>query len=201
MPPRPHKRHFSPPGRGCANFRGEASFSTWLYRLTSNACVDSSAAGGPPPGRRRSLLNDEESESCTCPTTPPVPRSRQTPGAAEQIETALQALTPEHRQVLVLREMHQLSYDEIAQVLKLDVGTVKSRINRGRKQLRNFFYSKAGTFSARCVQRIRKGGLTNGYLSRICGPAGPVRGRRAAACGGGAYRRIWRPAVSAGLCG
>ena len=65
---------------------------------------------------------------------------------AESSRPGAQALTPEHRQVLVLREMHQLSYDEIAQVLKLDVGTVKSRINRGRKQLRNFLL-KSGNFS------------------------------------------------------
>ena len=55
-------------------------------------------------------------------------------------------MTPEHRQVLVLRELHQLRYDEIAQVLDLDVGTVKSRISRGRKQLRNFLL-KTGNFS------------------------------------------------------
>jgi len=64
----------------------------------------------------------------------------------EQIEEGLRSLTPDHRQVLILREMHQLSYDEIAGVLELDVGTVKSRINRARKQLRNFLI-KSGNFS------------------------------------------------------
>ena len=64
----------------------------------------------------------------------------------EQIEQGLQALTPEHRQVLLLREMHQLSYDEIADTLDLDVGTVKSRISRGRKQLRKFLL-ESGNFS------------------------------------------------------
>jgi RNA polymerase sigma-70 factor (ECF subfamily) len=48
--------------------------------------------------------------------------------------------------VLILREMHQLSYDEIARTLDLDVGTVKSRISRGRKQLRNFLL-QSGNFS------------------------------------------------------
>ena len=48
--------------------------------------------------------------------------------------------------MLVLREMHQLSYEEIADVLELDVGTVKSRISRGRKKLRNFLVER-GNFS------------------------------------------------------
>ena len=50
--------------------------------------------------------------------------------------------------MLVLREMHQLSYDEIADTLELDVGTVKSRINRGRKQLRKILL-ESGNFSDR----------------------------------------------------
>ena len=66
----------------------------------------------------------------------------------EQIEAGLAALSPEHRQVLVLREMHQLSYDEIADTLELDIGTVKSRINRGRKQLRKILM-ESGNFSHR----------------------------------------------------
>ena len=65
----------------------------------------------------------------------------------QQIEAGLSALPEEYRQVLILREMHQLTYDEIADTLSLDVGTVKSRISRGRKQLRNFLL-KTGNFSA-----------------------------------------------------
>ena len=64
-----------------------------------------------------------------------------------QIEAGLQALSPDHRQVLLLREMHQLSYDEIAEALSLDVGTVKSRISRGRKQLRKFLVESGNFFA------------------------------------------------------
>ena len=64
----------------------------------------------------------------------------------EQIEAGLRALPPEYREVLVLREMQQLRYDEIAHVLELDVGTVKSRISRGRKRLRSFLLEQ-GNFS------------------------------------------------------
>lgn len=136
---------FSPPG-GAPNFRGEASFSTWLYRLTSNACVDLLRREGRHRSAAGPSLNDEESDLHLPDDAPGPQEQAERRELREQIETALQALTPEHRQVLVLREMHQLSYDEIAQVLKLDVGTVKSRINRGRKQLRNFLL-KSGNFS------------------------------------------------------
>ena len=62
------------------------------------------------------------------------------------IEAGLRALPQEFRAVLLLREIHQRSYDEIADILDLDLGTVKSRINRGRKQLRKFLL-ESGNFS------------------------------------------------------
>ena len=140
-----------PPVRKAGDGAGSAdvpqpSFSTWLYRLTSNACVDLLRREGRHRGAAGPSLNDEESDLHLPDDAPGPQEQAERRELREQIETALQALTPEHRQVLVLREMHQLSYDEIAQVLKLDVGTVKSRINRGRKQLRNFLL-KSGNFS------------------------------------------------------
>ena len=132
--------------QGLKFFRGEASFSTWLYRLTSNACVDllrkeqrHRAAAGPS-------LDDEGGYLDVADSAPSPHDIAEKGELKEQIETGLRALSPEHREVLVLREMHQLSYDEIAETLSLDSGTVKSRISRGRKQLRNFLL-KSGNFS------------------------------------------------------
>ena len=65
-----------------------------------------------------------------------------------QIENGLRALPAEYRQVLILREMHQLSYEEIGQTLSLDPGTVKSRISRGRKRLQKYLMA-SGNFSGR----------------------------------------------------
>lgn len=132
--------------QGLKFFRGDASFSTWLYRLASNACVDllrresrHRTAAGPS-------LNDEEVYLDVADSAPSPHAIAESNELKQQIEEGLRALSPEHREVLVLREIHQLSYDEIAQTLSLDSGTVKSRISRGRKQLRNFLL-KSGNFS------------------------------------------------------
>lgn len=128
--------------RGLPAFRGEAEFSTWLYRLTSNACVDLLRR----EGRHRAASLDDG--AMDLPDGGPSPQE-----AAEQrelrrqIEAGLAALPIEYRQVLILREIHQLRYEEIASVLKLDPGTVKSRISRGRKRLRGILL-ESGNFSA-----------------------------------------------------
>ena len=80
-----------------------------------------------------------------------------------QIEAGLASLSPEHRQVLILREIHQLSYDEIAGILKLDLGTVKSRISRGRRQLRNFLLA-TGNFSAFAASKKQERRADHGTL-------------------------------------
>ena len=133
--------------QGLPFFRGDASFSTWLYRLASNACIDllrregrHSAAAGPS-------LNDEEAV-VEIPDSAPSPQIlAERAELKEQIEAGLAALPADYRSVLLLREMHQRSYQEISEILSLDLGTVKSRINRGRKQLRKFLL-ESGNFSA-----------------------------------------------------
>jgi RNA polymerase sigma-70 factor (ECF subfamily) len=56
----------------------------------------------------------------------------------------LQTLSPDHRQIIVLREMEQMSYDEIAQVLKVPIGTVESRLFRARAELRQKLKAYSG---------------------------------------------------------
>lgn len=132
--------------QGLPFFRGDASFSTWLYRLASNACVDLLRREGRHQAAAGPSLDDEETGLDVADRGPGPQEAAERRELKEQIEQGLQALTPEHRQVLLLREMHQFSYDEIAVTLDLDVGTVKSRINRGRKQLRKFLL-ESGNFS------------------------------------------------------
>ena len=141
--------------QGLSFFRGDSAFSTWLYRLASNACVDLLRK----EGRHQGPSLDDEAVSAEVPDTRPTPEA-----AAEQkelraqIEAGLRTLSPEHREVLILREIQQLSYDEIADALSLDLGTVKSRISRGRRQLRNFLMEQ-GNFSAPAASKKPERGL------------------------------------------
>ena len=132
--------------QGLKFFRGESSFSTWLYRLASNACVDLLRKEGRHQAAAGPSLNDEEVLLEIQDEAPSPHALAEQAELKEQIEAGLAALPEEYREVLILREIHQQSYDEISEILSLDLGTVKSRINRGRKRLRKFLL-ESGNFS------------------------------------------------------
>lgn len=126
------------------SFRGESSFSTWLYRLTDNAALD--LIRREKKRRGDSSLDDEEG-ALPLPADPaPTPHQ-----AIEQKELhqavaeGLAQLSEEHRQVLVMREINGLSYEQIGSILDLSPGTVKSRIARARISLAKFL-QKTGNF-------------------------------------------------------
>lgn len=133
-------------------FRRESSFSTWLYRLTSNASIDLLRKQ-----KRPTLSIEDEELNIDLPDSSTTPEEALERSALrEEVEKGLQALSPDHRQVLVLREMHQLSYNEIADTLQMDVGTVKSRICRGRKQLRKILLERGNFFSSSASKETEK---------------------------------------------
>ena len=130
--------------RGLKNFRGDSSFSTWIYRLASNACVDLLRREGKQQAAV-SLVDGELNLDVPSAAASPQEEAERRE-LREQIEEGLRALPPEYRAALVLREIQQLRYDEIGEALGVDIGTVKSRINRGRKKLRIFLLER-GNFS------------------------------------------------------
>ena len=132
--------------RGLRFFRGESSFSTWLYRLTSNAAIDYMRREKRQSTMSAVSLDDEE--VFTEPTDPaPSPHQLAEEGELRQaLSRALLTLSPEHRQILLLRELQGMSYEEIADALELDLGTVKSRIARARGKLRKYLTAN-GNFS------------------------------------------------------
>ena len=140
--------------QGLPFFRGGSAFATWLYRLTSNACVDLLRK----ENRHQGPSLDDEAVSAEVPDPTPTPeKAVEQQELRRQIEAGLQTLSPEHREVLILREIQQLSYDEIADVLSLDLGTVKSRINRGRRQLREFLLKQGNFLSSAASNKTERG--------------------------------------------
>nr|WP_325301624.1 sigma-70 family RNA polymerase sigma factor [uncultured Oscillibacter sp.] len=130
--------------RGLKNFRGDSSFSTWIYRLASNACVDLLRREGK---QQAAVSLDDGELNLDVPSAAASPQEEaERRELREQIEEGLRALPPEYRAALVLREIQQMRYDEIGEALGVDIGTVKSRINRGRKKLRIFLLER-GNFS------------------------------------------------------
>lgn len=132
--------------QGLPTFQGDSSFSTWLFRLTGNVCIDFIRR---EKKRRGDVSLDEEERDFSAALTDPSPTPQR---ALEEKELhravckGLEQLSEEHRQVLVLREINGLSYEEIAHILDLSAGTVKSRIARARLSLAKFL-KKSGNFS------------------------------------------------------
>lgn len=134
--------------RGLSSFQGNSSFSTWVYRLASNACIDFL--------RKRKRRQQGESPHSLDDEEAPLPEPADPRGSPEEelerrelrraVERGLQALPDHHRQVLVMRELSGMSYQEIGAVLDLDLGTVKSRIARARLALKKFLVQE-GNFS------------------------------------------------------
>lgn len=110
-------------------FRGQCRFSSWLYKLT--ATPPWIICGGKSAGRRRCPW---KTPGTADPHTPQEELERRELHRA--VQQALDRLTPEHREVLLLRQMQGLSYQEIGAALSLEEGTVKSRISRAKRQLR-----------------------------------------------------------------
>ena len=126
--------------RGLPAFRGDSRFSSWLYRLTTNAAIDFLRREKHHLGN----LPLEEAPERTDPQQPELLAEQRE--QQEALQRALDQLSPEHRQVLLLRVVQQLSYDEIAQALSLESGTVKSRISRARRQLREILLRQGNFF-------------------------------------------------------
>ena len=140
--------------RRLGDFRGESRFSTWLCRIASNACIDAL--------RRRKhtdalslTLEDEDAEDAEW----EIPDESLAPEALlsqkltrDAVRRGLRELSPEGRQVLILRELEGMSYEEIGETLSLEPGTVKSRIFRARKKL--------------CAFLLRDGNIPDAFSSK-----------------------------------
>ena len=144
------------------NFKGESGFGAWLYRLTSNVCIDYLRR---EKRREKSSLTYLDEAGAMLEFD--VPDDRLRPDVAverrqvqEGIRRGLDRLSPEHRAILILREMNGLSYEEIGVALDLSAGTVKSRIARARSALGKFLLTD-GNFSERNASKEYSIGIAN----------------------------------------
>ena len=137
--------------RGIDRFRQESALSTWIYRLASNACIDLMRR------RRKSegsvSLDDEALFLDAADPAPQPPQALEQREAQRLLQEGLMSLPAEYRSILLLREVEGLSYSEISETLELELGTVKSRISRGRTLLRNFL-SVNGNFFENAASKV-----------------------------------------------
>jgi len=117
-----------------AKFESRSSFSTWLYRIAANLSIDFRRREGRHP-----VLRGEDADHELSRLPSPLGdsfKAAQRNELGQRISEALGELTPEHRTVILLREVEGLSYDEISEMMQCPRGTVMSRLHYARNHLR-----------------------------------------------------------------
>jgi len=115
------------------SFQRNSAFYTWLYRIAFNASVSRQRRKRVEVSvdQSREQLGSEPAAGGDAPDDQLLREER-----AAQVNTALALLSEEHRSILVLREIEGCDYEQIAEILEINVGTVRSRLHRARTQLR-----------------------------------------------------------------
>jgi len=147
-----------------ATFHGESSFYTWIYRIAVNVALTDRRKRKRGTWRLREDRRGEPAEWADDPkrTDPTLPLERAERDG--QVQTALNALAADHRAVVVLKDLDGLRYEEIAAILEVPIGTVRSRLHRARLELR---------------ERLR--GMFDDFPARPQAPDGAARNRESAA--------------------
>ena len=146
-------------------FQEESGFSTWIYRIGVNVCKDMLVKRNKRNELSLELPDDEDDYR-----TVEVSDERYDPQAIveqsdlrESLASAIAELPQQQREMIVLRDIQGLSYEEIGQVLCLESGTVKSRLSRARENLRKKLLQSGNIFGA-SPSKLSKGGKTDAIL-------------------------------------
>ncbi len=127
------------------SFKEQSSFSTWIYRITTNVCLDELRKR---KNKKVVSLDDEirledgEMKRQIESGDPSPEETVETEELKKFVDDSIAQLSEEHRMVIVLRDIQGFSYEEIAEIIKCPAGTVKSRINRARQALKNILKAK-----------------------------------------------------------
>ena len=142
-----------------SSFRGDSKFSVWLYRIANNVCLDFLRSRSRKPTVSLSTEDDDGEE-----TQLDIADESQSPElllenalTRDAVRRGLDSLPPDYRQILLLREIQGLSYEEIAAALGLESGTVKSRIFRARKRLCTFLIEDGNIPEFRSSGKVKGG--------------------------------------------
>jgi RNA polymerase sigma-70 factor (ECF subfamily) len=122
--------------RGLPSFRGEARFSTWVYQIARNEALNAAK-------RRRFETTPIEDVALAAPESSSPERAYGQRELGERMEAAMARLDESHRLALELRYMGDRSYDEIAEMMQIPLGTVKTYIHRGKAQLKEILEREA----------------------------------------------------------
>ena len=135
--------------RSLSSFQEESSFATWMHRLTTNVCLDHLRKQARRQNISTAVSLDDEESGWTEPddhTQDPQRRLEQRE-QRELLAKALNELPEHHRRLIIMREVSGLSYQEIADALDADLGTVKSGISRARERLRKILLRDGNFFN------------------------------------------------------
>lgn len=120
------------------SFKGGSSFKTWLMRIVHNTAVDMTARKNTVPLPEYED-DDGETVSAELASSEPTPEEvYENKLLGESLRRAMAQLSEEHRRIFELRELMNLSYDEIGEILGIAPGTVRSRLHRARESLRTY---------------------------------------------------------------
>ena len=125
--------------RNLYKFNFESSFDTWYFRILINCCLDELRKRKNKESYSLDIIPDGKDEpmAVDIPDESPGPEAELISKERQKlVREAILALPEDHRNIIILRELEQLSYDEIGQALDLDPGTVKSRLSRARQKLK-----------------------------------------------------------------
>ena len=131
------------------NFRGDSSFSTWFYRIVTNKCIDTLRK----MKKVKTVSLDKEFETESGSYSMEVADNKYLPDKLyevkekqELVQAALKKVPEKYRTVLVLRDIQGFTYDEIVEITNNPLGTVKSRISRGRLLLKEILIKESELF-------------------------------------------------------
>ncbi|MEO6971106.1 MAG: sigma-70 family RNA polymerase sigma factor [Chthoniobacterales bacterium] len=128
--------------KSIARFRGQSSFYTWIYRIVMNVTIDwlrkKQVRGGGAEFDDAIQLKEIDPASRTVPHADALPHERmEHKEIRNRIDAAIAQLSPEHRAVILMKEIDDMQYHEIAESLGCSIGTVMSRLFYARKKLQN----------------------------------------------------------------